>query len=172
MYVRQIFCIILNEYACTGITCTICIDHLITGDHLQCTLYIVFRYTPCGAGDADPFRNTWSHPDGGSHSLLAMGSQSLDYSTWMLILVCLLGWVWLCGLDLLLLLLLLLLLMPYRRLVVNCSSCYIQCKLLNSTTHLQTFEYCLSKRVAGLHTSFVSMYSCEGCSAVIWHLLY
>ena len=42
-----------------------------------------------------------------SHSLLAMGSQcqfclSLDYSIWMLILVCLLGWVWLCGLDLLL----------------------------------------------------------------------
>ena len=62
----------------------------------------------CGAGDADPFRNTWSHPDGGSHSLLAMSSQcqfclTLDYSIWMLILVCLLGWVWLCGLDLLLL---------------------------------------------------------------------
>ena len=54
-----------------------------------------------------PFLNTWSHPDGGSHSLLAMGSQcqfclSLDYSIWMLILGCLLGWVWLCGLDLLL----------------------------------------------------------------------
>ena len=26
----------------------------------------------CGAGDADPFRNTGSHPDGGSPSLLAI----------------------------------------------------------------------------------------------------
>ena len=36
---------------------------------------VLFKISTCGAGDADPFRNTWSHPDGSSHSLLAMGSQ-------------------------------------------------------------------------------------------------
>ena len=67
----------------------------------------LWRVPHVGQEMLNPFRNTWSHPDGGSHSLLVMGSQcqfclSLDYSIWMLILVCLLGWVWLCGLDLLL----------------------------------------------------------------------
>ena len=55
-----------------------------------------------------PFPEHRVSPRRGFTFTLAMCSQcqfclSLDYSIWMLILVCLLGWIWLCGLDLLLL---------------------------------------------------------------------